>query len=345
MLTIRRVKQKTRSILYKTLVGDRRCKLYDLSKLKPQERKAKSSIIQFYSSVDNIGNYTPVLGIQKMLSQNTDTWCIHDKQIDFDFINRHYKCAIIGGAGLLHQSFDHFWSKFLQECKLPSIIWGVGVCLPDKSGVRMDVQDSTANSGVERKTIAEVAKRCDLINVRDDLTAEYYGLKNADISACPTIAFLEEFSASVDKNSQGVLYSSHEELVSESDKQEIKNTIAKSITGFRYTDNIQRTFIGLNDIIDDFYCNSQLVITTRLHGAIIAYGLGIPYIAIARDAKLRDFCRIYGNGIGVQSIEELKDLLNNFTLDSIQLKPIAIEPVLKFGELAKRWVSRHCETI
>ncbi|AFZ01176.1 polysaccharide pyruvyl transferase family protein [Calothrix sp. PCC 6303] len=343
MIFIRTARTKARTILYRTFVGDRRTRLYDLSTIKPQQRQTRSPVIQFYSSVDNIGNFTPVIGIQEMLGHVTDTWCIHDKEIDFDFINSNYKCAIIGGAGLLHQCFEGFWTKFLNECKIPVIIWGVGVCLPDKTGVRKDLLDSTANAGVDRKIVAEVAKKCELINVRDDLTAEYYGFDNADISACPTIKMMQNFRDSVDRNSQTALYSSHEELVSEVDKQEIKATIAKSITKFRYTDNIQRTYLGLNDIISDYYCHSQLLITTRLHGAIISYGLGIPYIAIARDAKMREFCRINGNGIGVQSVGELKDILKDFSANTIELKPIAIEPVLNFGERAKAWVLQYCD--
>jgi Polysaccharide pyruvyl transferase len=343
MPTIRSAKQKAQGILYKTFLGDRRCRVYDLSRIKPEERKSHSPVIQFYSSVDNVGNYTPVLGIHKMLSHTADTWCIHDKNIDFDFINTNYKCVIIGGAGLLHECFEPFWANFLETCKLPTIIWGVGVCLPDSTGVRVDLKDSTANTGVDRKLIADIAKRCDLINVRDDLTADYYHLNNANISACPTIAYLEDFT--IEKNSQTVLYSSHEELVSESDKQEIKATIAQTITKFKYTDNIQRTFLGLNDIISNYYCKSKLVITSRLHGAIFAYGLGIPYIAFARDAKMRAFCSMYGNGLSVQNTLELKEIIKKYTPDSIILKPIAIKPILEFGKQARSWVASNCSEL
>src|SRR4051812_22817202 len=93
---------------------DRRCKFYDLRRVSPASRKAKSPIIQFYSSSNNIGNFLPVLGIREMISREPDTWCIHDKQIDFDFINSNYRCAIIGGAGLLHSCFNPFW-KTLSE--------------------------------------------------------------------------------------------------------------------------------------------------------------------------------------------------------------------------------------
>ncbi len=54
------------NIINKAQQQDFRCKFFDLSKIK-KDRRPRSPIIQFYSSVDNIGNYLPVLGIQKML--------------------------------------------------------------------------------------------------------------------------------------------------------------------------------------------------------------------------------------------------------------------------------------
>lgn len=340
MALVARIQQKAWGIAYTKLFGDRRCRFYDFANIESAHRKPRSPVIQFYSSVDNIGNYLPVLGMQEMLDHTPDTWCIHDKQIDFDFINKNYKCAIIGGAGLLHQSFDLFWTRFAQECKLPTIIWGVGICLPDESGVRTDLPDSTARSGVNRQAVMEVAQRCDLINVRDDLTAEYYNLSNAQISACPTIAYLDKFEPS-NAASDTILYSSHEELVSSNDRRQLKLSLQQSLKNFQYTDNIQRPYQGLEDLIQDYYCNSKLVITTRLHGAIVAYGLGTPYIAIVRDEKLREFHRIYGNGIKVQEINDLKPILETLKLEDIHLNPIDLEPVAEFGKAAKHWFLTH----
>lgn len=328
---INNLKRKALTPLYQKVLPDRRCKFYDLSLIEPENRKAQSPVIQFYSSVDNIGNYLPVLGIHKMLSQTTDTCCAHSKQIDFDFINSHYKCAIIGGAGLLHKSFTPFWQKLLNECKLPMIIWGVGICLPDGKG----------SYGADRDVVAEVAKRCALVNVRDDLTADYYAFKSADISACPTIVYLDKFRQFIRENNKQVLFSSHEELVEGKEKLELIKTVLRLTPfQFQYTDNVQYPFLGLDDLIAGSYSHSRLVVTTRLHGAIIAYGLGIPYIAIPRDEKLRAFYRIYANGISVKNASELEETLRNGKLPA--MKPVQMSPVLNFGERAKNWVMSCC---
>ncbi|MBV6623402.1 MAG: polysaccharide pyruvyl transferase family protein [Rivularia sp. (in: Bacteria)] len=342
MLEINRIQQKIVNVAYQKLIGDRRCKFNDFSKVSPENRTVNSPIMQFYSSVDNIGNYLPVLGIQKMLSQSSDTWCIHDKNIDFDFINTNYKCVIIGGAGLLHECFEEFWNKFLNECRLPTIIWGVGLCLPDSSGVRTDLVDSTKRSGVSQKVVMEVAKRCDLVNVRDNLTANYYNFKDVDISVCPTVVYVEKFKKSLYKESSQVLFSSHKELVAVSTQKRLKASLKKLVPKFAYTDNIQKPSSGIDDIISRYYCPTSILVTTRLHGAIIAYGLNVPYIAIPRDEKLRDFHRLYSNGISIENIVDLENALKQGLTNNIPMKPIAINPVLTFGEKASEWVASCC---
>jgi len=325
-----------------------RCKFFDLSRGKKNRKrqgkknrkprwgrknykKTHSSIIQFYSSMDNIGNYLPVLGIQKMLGQIPDTCCIHSNHyIDFNFINKHYKCAIIGGAGLLDKCFEPFWQQLLHECKIPMIMWGIGVCLPDNN-----------KKGVDKAIVSAVAQKCSLINVRDELTAHYYNLKNVSIAACPSIVYLQNFYEHK-KHSDGILYSFHNQIVSTAEHHAILKVLREKFSNLMVTDNIQTKSCGLDQIIKDYYCASNLVITTRLHGAIIAYGLGILYIIIARDEKLRSFHQKYNNGLIVESIEELQSVIKN--LPPIDLQPIEYEPVLEFGYQAREWVEAQLKT-
>lgn len=308
------------------LVGlDRRCRFHDLARVAPAHRRACSPVIEFYSSSNNIGNFTPVLGIQRMLGLAPDTWTMHDRALDFDFVNRNYACAIIGGAGLLHGAFQPFWEAFAERCRIPVIIWGVGVCLPDGE-----------ESAVDRETVRRIAARCDLINIRDELTRDYYGLAQADISACPTLAYLEPLRSLVRPEPGRVLYSSHEEMVRGEETRRFVETARKACRELVFTDNIQRKREGVEDIIRRHYCRSELVVTTRLHGAIIAHGLGIPYVAVARDAKVRDFVRLYGNGACVETDEQLGAALaaGRPAID----RTGALEAVLAFGRRARAWV-------
>ena len=154
-------------------VGYDRVRFRDPAAIPATERWQASAIINFYSTVHNIGNYLPVLGIRKMLNRGTDTWNMHDRSIDFHFVNRHYRCVIIAGAGLLDKRFEPFWCPFSRECRLPAVIWGVGLCSPD----------GVTDNGVDRKVFRAAAAKCALINFRDDRTASSSPNRNTMLSA------------------------------------------------------------------------------------------------------------------------------------------------------------------
>ena len=322
-----------KSLLYKSLVADRRYKLGNLGKINPKQRKASTSVINFYSGTNNIGDIIPVLGMQEMLGYIPDSWSMLDNRIDFDFVNRNYKAVIVGGAGLFDIVFEPFWTNLLEKCELPIVIWGVGI-----------TADVTSQSYI--KTLTEVAKKCDLVNVRDHLTAELFDIKDASITACPSIIYLQNYNQDINRNSDLLLYSSHEPATAKYEKKRIKSLLDKVVANYMFTDHMQYSYLGLEDIIRDRYCNSQFVLTTRLHGAIIAYGLGIPYLAINRAPKTQSFVDEYGNGIMIDDLDNLESLLIDKvqTLNSIEMKPVDLSAILDFGKQVKQWATCMSES-
>lgn len=307
---------------------DRRTLFRDLASIPAQERENRTKTLQFYSAVDNIGNYTPVLGIQALMESNYDTWNIHDEKIDYDFINANYDRVIIGGAGLLNKCFTPFWKQFRSECELPYIVWGVGGCFP------YDEKNPCVPVSVARPLL----QQADLLNLRDYITADFYGVPDADISACPTIAYLDRRVQSSNSDDT-ILYSSHTGLVSDEEQKLIYRKVDKSSYPFRYTDNIQSALWGLEDIIDRMYIPCRLVLTTRLHGAIIAYGLNIPYIALSRDKKVKSFNRIYGNGLCTESVDDIEELLNCEVEVNHGLYKNNLKKVHDFGARVEEWIN------
>lgn len=277
---------------------DRRVRLRNMQLIQlqtPELYAPSSTFTQFVSTNDNIGNYMPVLAIQEMLGETTDCWNMHRK-IDWDFVNKNYRFAVIGGAGLLHKTFSNFWDEFEQHCKLPFVIWGVGVC---------EVDSQTDPTFCSPDLVIPVFDRAEAINVRDELTAKLYAgtRTDVDITECPTVFYLRNFANhSTAKNATLVI---HPDLVSETDHSKARATLELAGFNVQVTDNIQTQEQGLVDIIDAMYSTSTLVVTSRLHGAISAYALGIPYVALAGDEKLREFARLYGGG---ESIDDVADL-------------------------------------
>ena len=132
-------------------------KLIKLNDVSKGRRQVKSKTLQFYSANRNIGNYLPVLGIQEMLNQDLDVWNIHRTPIDWDFVHKNYSQVIIGGAGLLHSVFEKFWVDVDKNCKLPIIIWGIGVCLPDNDSVK-GVSKSVVKSVFAKSKFAKIGR-------------------------------------------------------------------------------------------------------------------------------------------------------------------------------------------
>jgi hypothetical protein len=206
------------------------------------------------------------------------------------------------------------------------VIWGVGGCFPD----------GNPEGGAERKSVTAVADRCALVNVRDEITVRHYGLSRVQISACPTIVYLRKFPVPAPRG-KAVLFSSHDELVGAGETERIHQVLREVTPGYRWTHNAQSRRMGLDDILEKDYRPAPLVVTTRLHGAIIAYGLGVPYVAVARDEKLRDFQRLYGNG---ELLEDVGRLAETIRSGAAQVhRAIEWEPVLEFGERARRWAA------
>jgi polysaccharide pyruvyl transferase WcaK-like protein len=302
--------------------GDRRCQFRDLQNYPAAVRRPKSSILQFYSKYPNIGNFTPCLGIREMLGMQLDAWNVHDKSIDWAWINRKYKGIIIGGAGLLNAVFEDFWRGCSENCKVPVIIWGVGVCLPENEQTQ----------GVSIRFVEKVANKALLVNVRDSLTADMYRLHNAQVTACPTVVWLQNNAKSIVQGahkSHSTLLSVHDTLLDAREQKNVADAL-RSVGPFLATDNVQRFGTGLEDILR-LFATSDCVVTSRLHGAIFAYSLGIPYVAISKDPKIAAFVEIYGGGELASGPE---DIINFARARPPKLPLPNVEEILKFGRSA-----------
>jgi hypothetical protein len=294
-----------RNLLLQTLKRhlpfDRQTHLNDISATPLWLRRPSSHIIQFYSSYRNIGNFLPVLGIQGMLGAPTDVWDLHRVPVDWAYIHAHYKVAIIGGAGLLNACFEPFWQDFDRHCKLPFVVWGIGVCLPANETLQ----------GVSKPVVARVFRKALHANVRDQLTVLHYALGDAtNIAVCPTVPYLHDWRQRSHRLAAGpaanvdVLHSIHTTLASSAESQRITAAIEATGRSVQCVENLQRRRFGIDDALA-FYAEAKLVVSTRLHGAIIAFGFDKPYVALSFDSKVKAFVEGYGGGWLCESIDEL----------------------------------------
>lgn len=306
---------------------DRRTRFDDPSSFPVDHRVCLSHCLQIYSSIHNIGNYTPVFGMHEMLCTTPVMWSIHHP-IDWVWVNSNFKCVIIGGAGLFHRNFTPVWRRLLDECKLPIIIWGVGVC--DSQSEPIQVED--------RQVLRNLAARCDLINVRDEMTANLLEINDIDIAPCPTNVWLRKFNREASRQ-KGALFASHDEMVPRDMTRSILSVLRKRYPRLAVTDNIQRPWAGIEDIIQSLYLPKSIVVSTRLHGVIFARGLGIPYLGIAFDKKMIGFDRVHGGGEVIERLEGVEELLGE--IESQNPGRPDLTGCLEFGKRASAWVQTH----
>jgi len=264
-----------------------------------------------------------------MLNCQTDVWSVHSI-VDWDYVNQNYKCAIIGGAGLLHGAFSRFWEEAAEKCKLPIVCWGIGACFP--------VAPHAQTEPAPRKAVKAVFERSLLVDVRDELTREFYGHSDASVSFCPTAAWIRgEFKKSDSGNATpNVLLVEHVELVPAEDVDARKRTLKRNGIRFKYTDNVQTRFESVRSIVNRYYLGSSVVVTTRLHGAIIARSLGIPVIGISHDGKIDAFVDAWDGVMRAGSDEEVVDILQNCKYDSLEMDDKVFESMYEFGRSAAK---------
>jgi polysaccharide pyruvyl transferase WcaK-like protein len=267
-----------------------------------------------------------------MLDQELDVWNIHKSPVDWEFVHKNYDQVIVGGAGLLHSVFEKFWVDLEKNCKLPIIIWGIGVCLPDNDSVK----------GVPKEVVQSVFSRAIYANVRDELTRDFYSLSaEISITACPTLVHVDNNFKVAAKNGQGkdILHSSHVDLEPTSTTPEIEQIIKAAGFNYNFTENIETNKFPLKTILN-MYQKSDFVVTTRLHGAIIAYAFKRPYIAISYDPKIAAFHKLYGGGVCITDVNQLAQTLKSdqFKIPSDHAKELA--KVRQFGVLIKKYLDQ-----
>jgi hypothetical protein len=278
-------------------------------------------ILSFVSEFPNIGNYTAFWGVDQLLAP--DYWparridCRQYEEVDA----RRYDVALVGGAGLLAAGFGRFWA-WLAAQEVPVIIMGVGVCLPDRQSAAVRRE----RGGVPRLALAALGKRLLYTNVRDELTREFYDLVGADVTFCPSLAFLRARFRHPPRG-RNVLYVHHGGLASSGE-----GTALRALSDDA-TDNLME--VRTPDQILEKYLAADVVITTRLHGAVIGAALGRPYVAVAHDSKLRAFHRQHGGGILVEStadvpavLDEAKRLQPNISLAALERSAARVKAVL-----------------
>ena len=246
-------------------------------------------IYHIYANQSNIGDWLSAQGIQSTFRglpvkhYFCDTPFVQETAAalseadERDFI-------IIGGGGLFMDYFAPFWKSFLPiSRRVPFCIWGAGCC---------DVKRKT--SRIQSDLLNEILPRSEFCIVRDELSRS--ALPQIELPPpVPCPAFLAVDTQ--DAVGKRVLNVVHPDIVSGPLSTRIKDLCRgfAERTGreFSQTNNwIEPGDLNSLNKVVSLYASSDLVVTSRLHGCIIALALGRKLIALSGDHKVEAFMQV-----------------------------------------------------
>lgn len=241
----------------------------------------------------NIGDYFSMLGAKLAigLCGKEEFMELRAKPFsDFLSLLNDEDTIIIGGGGLFKDYFRRFWIEILDYKKINNfdiILFGVGIC---------DHKNKKNSTVLEKSMIEKIISNSKINFIRhpfDSIGMPVY------FTYCPSMYFVSNnFLCYANKKQNKLLYVSHKDLIGKNKDEEIRKHLQKfciqNNMGYSEVDNIIRENNGINDIMD-LYQNSEIVVSTRLHGYIIAKTLGKKVVAISNDHKIEGFANAIGD--------------------------------------------------
>jgi len=165
------------------------------------------------------------------------------------------------------------------------------------------------NTSISKDLMTGIVRQSRLCVVRDRLTWDFFHSRSLpDPVPCPSLSVIERS----ERPSRGLLHATHAGIVAPDTYQELcgilKELAGKSDRPYWETRNRIEPKARNLQLELDKYRNSDVVISSRLHGCIIAVGMGKKLIALSGDRKIDHFMDLAGLKDWVLEIEEIRRL-------------------------------------
>jgi polysaccharide pyruvyl transferase WcaK-like protein len=262
-------------------------------------------IYHVYANQSNVGDWLSARGIQSLLAPLELKKLFCDTPFVPDTINTLNEAGpedfiIIGGGGLFMDYFVPFWESFLPiAARVPFIIWGAGCC---------DLK--RIPSRPPRELLTEIVRKSQLCVVRDALTRSFFSdCELPSPIVCPAVNAVRVTPA----GEKRLLHVDHFDSVGPENYDRMV-AIAQAFaerTGLSYRQTNNLIPAGHNGALQktlDLYASADLVLSSRLHGCIIALAMGRKVLVVSGDCKVESFMQAAGLGDWVCDLADIESL-------------------------------------
>jgi len=255
-----------------------------------------------FANKSNIGDWLSARGIQSLLKDEE----IVEHLCDAPFVSQTLErlaqihpldLVVIGGGGLFMDYFVPFWEGILGlGDRVRYCIWGVGYCDLKREPSRPDTH-----------LLEQVVRGSRCCFVRDELTRNLLAACSLPPPVpCPSLAAVESQSIT----SRGLLHVDNYTTAG----AEVYE--AMDACGRRFAEQTHRTFLCTNNRIEagderaltralQLYRRSDIVLSSALHGCVIAVATGRKVLAVSGDRKIESFMEAAGLTDWVCGLEQL----------------------------------------
>lgn len=266
-------------------------------------------IHHIYANRTNIGDWLSALGIQSLLAPQPVVEHLCDEPFVAETLAALSACTskdliVIGGGGLFMDYFTPFWEGFRPIAgRVPFCIWGIGYC---------DLKREVTLAPTP--LLAEIVRKSRLCVVRDELSRRHLAHCNLPAPVpCPSINIVQV----PEQSGYGLL---HVDNYTTAGAEVFEYMDAQ---GKAYAQSTNRPYRRTNNrIMSDskkglattlaLYAGADMVISSALHGCIIAVAMGRKVLAVSGDYKIEGFMELAGLGdwvLDIREVQALPDLL------------------------------------
>jgi polysaccharide pyruvyl transferase WcaK-like protein len=262
-------------------------------------------IYHVYANRSNIGDWLSARGIQAFLGRTQ----VSEHLCDEPFVEETLAALagaspndliVIGGGGLFMDYFTPFWEGFREiGAHVPFCIWGVGYC---------DLKREPSRA--PRRLLEEIVGKSRLCVVRDELSRKYLcSCQLPPPVPCPSINVVPPPG----EPGFGLLHVDNYTTAGED------VYAAMDAYGREFARRTDRPYRATNNRITDaseaalaktlnLYVRSDLVLSSALHGCIIAVAMGRRVLAVSGDYKMEAFMEMAGLSDWVFDIERVSEI-------------------------------------